>query len=214
MFENLLQNIEAHKLQTCFFYGGPDLPLKKIKSLTGIWKDDRGLSWTYHGFRRSLASSDFGFEKRDTIDAIQGRVEKGSARSYFQGDYLDAKLEVLMLWDKTVFASNTDKEKNILPAHRGQTRLGQPTVPPSFEIAVLTLYEHFQSTGRSSSEALFELKKIYNLEEKTYEGHVTRARKLLKNPKLNLTKTSIEEALLIVKAGNRGKPIATKVIRA
>lgn len=202
-----------------FVFGGRkpidtgDKLLKKIKSLTGIWQDDRGLSWTYHGFRRSLASSDFGFEKRDIIDAIQGRVEKGSARSYFQGDYLEAKLEVLMLWDKTLFDPELEL-RNQTVRHKGQTRLGQPTVAPSFEIAVLTLYEHFQSTGHSSSEALFELKKLYNLEEKTYEGHVTKARKLLKNPTLNLTKTSIEEALLILKAGNRAKPIATKVIRA
>lgn len=199
-----------------FVFGGRkpidagDKLLKKIKSLTGIWQDDRGLSWTYHGFRRSLASSDFGFEKRDIIDAIQGRVEKGSARSYFQGDYLEAKLEVLMLWDKTLF--NPEFELgNHMVRHRGQTRTGQPTISPAFEIAVLTLYEDLTLRGLSSTEAFIELTNIYNLHRKTYEGHITRARKLVKNPNFPLKKMSIDEATMVIKAGNRAKPICLKL---
>jgi hypothetical protein len=199
-----------------FVFGGRkpidagDKLLKKIKSLTGIWQDERGLSWTYHGFRRSLASSDFGFEKRDIIDAIQGRVEKGSARSYFQGDYLDAKLEVLMLWDKMLF--NPEFElRNQMVRHRGQTRTGQPTISPAFEIAVLTLYEDLILRGLSSTEALIELTNIYNLDRKTYEGHITRARKLIKNPNFPLKKISIDEATMVIKAGNRAKPICFKL---
>ena len=197
-----------------FVFGGRkpidagDKLLKKIKSLAGIWTDERGNSWTYHGFRRSLASCEFAYEKRDVIDAIQGRVEKGSAKSYFQGDYLDAKLEVLEMWDDLLFGSEAEQSNNNLEKHRGQTRSGQPTVTPAFHFAVFTLYEQYRASGMKGEAAIQKLTEIYPLSNKAYEGHLRNGRLLSRTNAFKDKTISEVEAVNIVKRGSTSQVLS------
>lgn len=101
--------------------------LEKIKRLSEISVDDRGESWTYHGFRRSMASSAMGAVDKRTIDLIQGRVESGAAAHYYQGEYLESKRDGLKQWEILVL----DK-----PRGSNYNAVRQPHVNPAFVVSV------------------------------------------------------------------------------
>ena len=101
--------------------------LEKIKRLSEISADDRGQSWTYHGFRRSMASSAMGAVDKRTIDLIQGRVESGAAAHYYQGEYLESKRDGLKQWEILVLDA---------PRGSNNSAVRQPHVNPAFVVAV------------------------------------------------------------------------------
>lgn len=80
--------------------------LKKIRDWSGIETDRDGNVWTLHGIRRSMASSRLGAEHKFLVDFIAGRrPNSASDPNYFQGDYLEEQLKVLLLWDAIIFPS-------------------------------------------------------------------------------------------------------------
>lgn len=77
---------------------------QKIRAWSGIENDQDGNPWTLHGIRRSMASSRLGAEHKFLVDFIAGRrPNSASDPNYFQGDYLEEQLKVLLLWDAIIF---------------------------------------------------------------------------------------------------------------
>jgi integrase len=126
--------------------------LAKIKQLSDIEVDDRGNSWTFHGFRRSMASSTMGALNSRVIDLIQGRVETGAAAHYYQGEYLEAKFRGLLEWELIVLGGcDTGVENRFVRKESQYSRSGQPRNTLPFKSAVRLLWDRYRH-GESLSQ--------------------------------------------------------------
>ena len=145
--------------------------LTKIKKLSDIEFDDRGNSWTFHGFRRSMASSSMGALDTRVIDLIQGRVEMGAAAHYYQGEYLKAKREGLSGWENIILGSSKEAQYNFV---------NQPHVNPAFAVSLLLwvekkVHENQWSQQRVRDEALIK----FGFKKSSYYKYLGIARSLL-----------------------------------
>ncbi len=78
--------------------------INKIREASGIQTDQDGNPWTLHGIRRSMASSRLGATQKQIVDLVQGRrPNQGADANYFQGEYLEEQMELLVKWDKMLF---------------------------------------------------------------------------------------------------------------
>ena len=194
--------------------------LAKIKKLSDIEVDDRGNSWTFHGFRRSMASSSMGALDTRVIDLIQGRVEKGAAAHYYQGEYLDAKLRGLLEWELIVFdrqvESVSTKQK---PARYTRKVQG---ASPIWEVAFRLLWFKYRNDLKfSQARCIEEFQKFVGVETEAGRFYPLSAEafvKIKQNGRALIKRSpilkewsekhrSIDELKEIVKAGNRYRQI-------
>ena len=81
--------------------------INKIREASGIQTDQDGNPWTLHGIRRSMASSRLGATQKQIVDLVQGRrPNQGADANYFQGEYLEEQMELLVKWDKMLFSGS------------------------------------------------------------------------------------------------------------
>ena len=184
--------------------------LAKIKKLSDIKVDDRGNSWTFHGFRRSMASSSLGALNTRVIDLIQGRVETGAAAHYYQGDYLEAKKLGLCEWELIIRGSSSGKPANY-------TRTKQQHVKPIFEAAVRQLWFEYKDLypGDTSRQRYERIKKLHPKSEHRYLQYKQNGKGLFEDsPYLkawSLSKPPINILESIVKAGPFQNALAVRV---
>ena len=194
--------------------------LAKIKKLSEIEVDDRGNSWTFHGFRRSMASSSMGALDTRVIDLIQGRVETGAAAHYYQGEYLGEKLRGLLEWELIVFERQVESvSTDHKPARYTRKVQG---ASPIWEVAFRLLWFKYRDELKfSQARCIEEFQKFVGV--KTEEGRFyplsaeafvkikQNGRALIKrSPVLkewSEKHRSIDELKEIVEAGNRYRQI-------
>lgn len=131
--------------------------LAKIKKLSEIEVDDRGNSWTFHGFRRAMASSPMGALNTRVIDLIQGRVETGAAAHYYQGEYLEAKFRGLLEWELIVLHDQDNTgESRFMTTARQYSRSGQPHNSLPFKSAVRILWDRYRTEEKLNKDQAME----------------------------------------------------------
>lgn len=135
--------------------------LAKIKRLADLEVDDWGNSWTFHGFRRSMASSSMGALDTRVIDLIQGRVETGAAAHYYQGEYLEAKFRGLLEWELIVLGGcDTGVENRFVRKESQYSRSGQPRNTLPFKSAVRLLWDRYRHEESLSQEQSMKRLKV------------------------------------------------------
>jgi integrase len=141
--------------------------LAKIKRLADLEVDDWGNSWTFHGFRRSMASSSMGALDTRVIDLIQGRVETGAAAHYYQGEYLEAKFRGLLEWELIVLGGcDTGVENRFVRKESQYSRSGQPRNTLPFKSAVRILWDRYRhDESLSQEQSMTRLKALIHKED-------------------------------------------------
>ncbi|CAI8280540.1 MAG: Uncharacterised protein [Gammaproteobacteria bacterium] len=211
--DTMIKVINAVPCQGPFVIGGKtpitagSKLLVKIKKLSEIEVDDRGNSWTFHGFRRSMASSSMGALNTRVIDLIQGRVETGAAAHYYQGQYLDAKLKGLCEWELIVLEDQVEHVDVQIRRPENYTRRSQGA-SPIWEVAFRLLWLKYRKEKRlNKTECTHAMSLLYPRDPEAYSKINQNAKKLLEGSPLlrawSDKSLTIEELEDIVKSGNR-----------